>query len=510
MNKFKQKFTSVLLGRNASSGALTAIVIAAVVFVNIIINLLTSALGLYIYRAPEDDLSVSDASDALFEEAIGRGYKVTVTFCMDRDALKEHTTGKFVYETACGFKERYPDFIELEFVNVLTKLYYDYDNVFSEVREFDSDLYSKDMRGNENAINNSSIIFECGSNYRVLTDVSTNVGFADFFTLDTSYTANAYNGEEVFASMINWVLNAEHGTAYFTVGHGETADVTLYNALTCAGYYVEELDLKQKEVPDDAELVIISNPKNDFEKAAPGAAVRSEIERLTSYAARGGSFMVFIDPLVSKLSTLESFIDGFGIGFKRDGNGTKELVKDPDNAITSDGFTLVCDYSDTELADAIGDKIGGYGGRVIVRDVGALTLSGESAKPLLVSSGSSVTQSGGETTDSDGAYTVAAYSSVPNDDGTEAKIFVIPSVYLTAYDAMITNGYANKNFLYSLFDVFFEKGEMPYGCKSILYDTGTLENLTMGTAKLYTALLIFIPVAIAAVGAVLIIRRKNR
>jgi LPXTG-motif cell wall-anchored protein len=32
----------------------------------------------------------------------------------------------------------------------------------------------------------------------------------------------------------------------------------------------------------------------------------------------------------------------------------------------------------------------------------------------------------------------------------------------------------------------------------------------MGTAKIYTALLLAIPVLISAVGAILIIRRKNR
>ena len=44
----------------------------------------------------------------------------------------------------------------------------------------------------------------------------------------------------------------------------------------------------------------------------------------------------------------------------------------------------------------------------------------------------------------------------------------------------------------------------------MLYDTATLENLVMGTARIYTAVIMAFPVAIAAVGAVVIIRRKNR
>ena len=46
--------------------------------------------------------------------------------------------------------------------------------------------------------------------------------------------------------------------------------------------------------------------------------------------------------------------------------------------------------------------------------------------------------------------------------------------------------------------------------RTILYDTETLENLTMGTAKIYTALIMLIPAAAALVGAVILIRRKNR
>ena len=55
-----------------------------------------------------------------------------------------------------------------------------------------------------------------------------------------------------------------------------------------------------------------------------------------------------------------------------------------------------------------------------------------------------------------------------------------------------------------------EKGDMPYGCNSVIFDDGTLENLTMGQAKLYTVLLIAIPAVLAAVGIFVMIRRKNR
>ena len=87
---------------------------------------------------------------------------------------------------------------------------------------------------------------------------------------------------------------------------------------------------------------------------------------------------------------------------------------------------------------------------------------------------------------------------------------VVPSIYISVADALITNGYANKEFLFASFEYLFGAKGMPYGCRAVLYDTQTLENLTMGTARLYTAIILAIPTAIAVVGSVIIIRRKNR
>ena len=129
---------------------------------------------------------------------------------------------------------------------------------------------------------------------------------------------------------------------------------------------------------------------------------------------------------------------------------------------------------------------------------------------LVPSSSTSVTEAGGRTVDSSGNYTVAAYSLKDNELGDDAAMFVMPSIYLASTNAIVTNRYANKDFLYSLCECLFGAGSMPYGCNSVVYDDGILENLPMGAAKLYTAALVAIPVIIAAVGAVVMIRRKNR
>ena len=147
--------------------------------------------------------------------------------------------------------------------------------------------------------------------------------------------------------------------------------------------------------------------------------------------------------------------------------------------------------------------------RVVLREAVALELSGNAISVLNASS-SSICQADGKTVDTDGNYVLAAYSSKANDVADDSKIFFMFDGSLASNDAVITNGYSNKDFLYSLFDVVYEREDLPYGCRTVVSNKLILENLTMGTARIYTAILLAIPVALIAVGAVVMIRRKNR
>ena len=498
----------MLRGRNFASGLLVAIVIAAVVFVNIICYTLSSYFELYFYVPDEIDFSISDTFKEKFDDASERlGKKVTVTFCMDESDIKNHSTGEYVYNTAKKFAEKYPDLISLRFINIYRMSDADGNDVSEEL-----EIYKKDGKGNPNSIKTHSVIFSTDSSYRVVTDGVSSVGFSDFYTLDSGLNATSYNGEEVFASMVSWVLTENHGTAYFTVGHGETASASLYNVLTAAGYYVDTVNLRDSKgggIPDDAELIIISNPINDFEKSGEGSAVISEIDRLRHYREEGGSIFVTVDSYSTRLYALYEFLGEYGVSLLKSDDGQLQTVQDMENGITTDGYTIVAEYADTEIGQGVKDKLENLGGRVILRDVAPLSLTGD-AKSLLETSSTSVCLSGGQVTDSSGSYPIAAYSELVGETGKTAKLFFIPSIYLTATDAMVTNGYANKDFLFSLFDIFYGKGDMPYGCNSIVYDSLLLENLTMGTARLYTAALLAIPTLIAVAGVVVLIRRKNR
>ena len=496
----------MLKGRNFISGLLVATVICAVAFVNIIAYTLGNYFGWYFYVSEEPDFSISDTFSDTFMAAEGK--QIKVTFCMSRTELESNTFGAYVLKTAEEFVKKYPDLFKLRFVNLVTK----YDADGNDVKD-ELEIYKDNGRGGRNYISEASVIFECGQNYRVLTDVVSSSGFADFYTLDSNMYVTSYNGEEIFAAMSAWVLSDKHPEAYFTIGHGEAIMPTLYNLLLAAGYYVDTVNLRDRADADEklarADLLVIANPTTDIDRSE-NPELATEYERIKNFADKGGSLFVTVDPYAKRLDTFYSLLSEYGIALYTTEDGSRQTVKDDTAAITLDGFTFAATVDSSDSVSAgIKNKLDELGGSVILSEASPLLLTGE-AKPLLVSSPSAVCYSGGEVSDTRGSYAMAAYSTLEGQLGEESKLFFIPSIYLTAIDAMVTRGYANKDFLYSLFDEFFEMGDMPYGCNSILYDTTTLENLTMGTARVYTALILSIPAVICIVGAVTLIRRRNR
>ena len=157
-----------------------------------------------------------------------------------------------------------------------------------------------------------------------------------------------------------------------------------------------------------------------------------------------------------------------------------------------------------------GEKLALYtDSNVIVKDVSSLKLSG-AATEVFVTSGSSSVYTGADVVDNGGNYCVGAMSVADAENGGKSTIFVMPSIYLTANDATVATGYANRDFLYVMLEDAFGASSVPHGCNVVYASTNMLENLTMGTARTITALLLSIPAVIAVIGAVVVVRRKNR
>ena len=483
-----------------------------VLVANTVIYTVFSLLGWQIYPAMTEDFSIGDHFDETIDMAGKAGKRITIMFCYPSEReVREHGTGGYVYRTAKEFEKKYPGVVEIKYVNIMT-------NTDSDGNHVDVSKYSIDREGNETPIAKSSVIFICGENYKVLTDLRTDAGYSNFYVLDYSGSdpvAIAYNGEEVMLSAMSWVLQDEHKTAYFTMGHGESIDPSFAELVANAGYLISTVDLKSADVnPESTDLLIISNPKTDFEASDKNTNAKSESDRLQFYLESGGNLFVMLNSLADELPVLEAMLADSGISVSysenADGDRAANIVRDIAASIVPSGYTIAADFPENPAGLWIADTVKRYSdGRVILGDVTALELSG-SAQPLLVSTSGAELFAHGAVTDNAGGYALAAYSTVTGKDGTVGRIVVIPTAQMATTAALVTNGYANKDFLYSIFEYLYKVELLPYGSSIISFDTTLLEGLTMGTANVYTALLLAIPVAVAAVGAVILIRRKNR
>jgi ABC-type uncharacterized transport system involved in gliding motility auxiliary subunit len=105
------------------------------------------------------------------------------------------------------------------------------------------------------------------------------------------------DNEQDITNGIIKVVSGQQRKVYFTQGHGEkdtgSAERDGYNAIAKAlggeNYTVDKLVIAQQgAVPDDASVVIVAGPRNDF--------FQPEIDALKKYLDKGGKLLLELDP----------------------------------------------------------------------------------------------------------------------------------------------------------------------------------------------------------------------
>ena len=92
MKKIKEKFQKLFRAENVTGATITALLIGAVIVINVIAYALTVGYGLYYTPTEKLDLSISSASDEKFSSYEGDG--VDVIFCRSSVTFDEETGTK--------------------------------------------------------------------------------------------------------------------------------------------------------------------------------------------------------------------------------------------------------------------------------------------------------------------------------------------------------------------------------------------------------------------------------
>ena len=291
------------------------------------------------FTEPEKFLTITktaafDTEKGLYETNV----KVKLVFCDLPDNLNSDGSQRMVYKTAKDLEEKFPDYIEVECIDIW--------NNSTAVQKYKTTSMS--------TITSTNVIIESGTEFRVCS-------LRSFFVFNSTSDTQAwgYRGEKVFASNILAVAQAEAPIACVTVNHTETfSDYELLYTLQDAGYKVQTIDLAYQEIPEDCRLIVIYNPKEDF-MVKDGISEISEIEKIDRYLdGLSCSLMVFVNPETPKLTNLEEYLEEWGVVINRHtdqlGDTYNYVVKESTNmSLTSDGYTFSGTYTERGVGASI-------------------------------------------------------------------------------------------------------------------------------------------------------------
>ncbi len=530
------------------SAALTALIIAVIIIINVIFSALTQKFMWYVDLTPELLYSLSDEALDLIEngddefdsaspiemvdkiraETGDESMMINIIFCDYPDNLNANSSQRYVHHTALELQDEFPDHVNVEYRDVTRNP--------SSVDAFRVNTLTN--------INTTSVIIEFGTEYRVRT-------IRSFFTFNSSEDDEpwAYNGEKAFTSSILAVTRAAAPIACLTTNHGETVSEEFLQVLVDAGYDVRQLDLSSQEIPEDCRLIVVHNPISDFDTSS-GV---NEITKLDKFLDGTNSMMVFMNPDVQPLVEFEEYLTEWGIVFDRNAEGNANRVMDTSQSLTPDGYTFKGEYVTVGGAASFTSDLrsGGYPKSMIFKNTMSISYSDlfpeKTYTPEDTTSGEQSYKYGGYYTDGVSRTIHDIFVTSPNaksyaggqlaepaSEENPLKLMTLSmesrntqesnytsineasyvvacgSVDFTSNELLQSGAYGNTDLLLTALRAIGRE-PVPVGLEPKPFADYEIDTVTTSEATQYTVVLAIVPLLAASItGIVIIVRRKNR
>ena len=319
------------------SVALTVVIIAAVILLNVLVTALSQTYLWYIDMTPEPRFTLSDEAKEILAGTDGiagldPSQKVTIIFCNDEDIWSQgETLLSQVWTTAWEMHLEFPEIIEIEYRDIYTNP--------TSVSDYAVRTGKK--------IDQQSVIITSGEEVRVY-------NLENFYQLDENQNVVGYDGEQLFVSSVLSVTRAQAPKLAITTNHGETYDEELVKLFDQIGFEVVKIDLSKDEIDPDCRVILISAPTSDFleKNDAVGGGLQSdvsEIDKLDDFLNGNNSLIVlFNKDTPNNLVNLDAFLAGWGIAVARTDNNENYVIRDLENSLTTNGYTNKAVYETSE------------------------------------------------------------------------------------------------------------------------------------------------------------------
>ncbi len=536
-------------GRGTVMTAISALVLVAAFLLGIGSAAVKTSLNSYIDMTDE---GLYTLTDAFIEEVSGITDEIVITFCADPDILLNNYDTRYTYIMAREIEKR------MKNVKVVTC---DVGRNPTAVQEYRTTSTTK--------IAWDDVIVSCDKRYRILsakaffsTDTSTDTYFAyngEYKMASVMLSITAIERPVVY-------FTVGHGEAVYDPTDPENAENeknrAFYQLLLDNGLEVRTLSLDTEPIPEDCVLLIMNGPTADYATPASDRYLVNAtppIEKIDRYLDDAGSLMVFKDPTAT-LPALEEYLNEWGMAYEngvtvkadRTGAGDDAALEAarealfavyPESSKEALGNSLFPDIADLTTAPRTVVVRSGYLRSLWVNNSkGFSTATSALTSPvLLAAEDAKAYNAEGVIVNDEGSYSLAQLTvRVATRDARDycSYVFCAATTELTRTETLDNPTYANYDVLFSTIRTISRTDEYAsdalgglnmnsemYGGKRLIssemsatkkdvYENGKLVftylGLTPSAAVWWTVLLLSPAVAVLAVGAVRLIRRRHR
>ncbi|MDD6094887.1 MAG: Gldg family protein [Clostridia bacterium] len=484
-NDKKRKF-------NIIGTAVTALLLAAAVLINITVYVLADKFRWYIDMTKGQVYSLCDASKEILSDVKD---EVNIYFAVEADKVYEASPNLYyVYQTA---REMEADFdnIHVKCVDIIKNpaFFKGYHTTAAQ------DIYT------------TSVIVESGTEFRLYTVDS-------FFVTNEDGKIWAYEGEYKLVTAVLTVTAAEMPVVAFTASHGEkTGDKAkaLVSLFSDGGFEVVDVDLSREELPEDVRIVVVNDPVYDFTGIEGGDA--DEIKKLDAFMDTFGTLMVFSSPEnAGNLTNLSEFLSEWGIAFTPD-----TYIKDTSHSLSVDGKKVLADYTSDSMGASLYLDIANMENapKTVMGNVMPLKVlyeeddqldGSKQTSPVLTAYDTAKAVSAEGETDAGGVplLTVTRETKLIDNEYYYSYVLVGGSADFLSDSYINSTSFANRDIVYNTMKTTGIK-RIPADIEPKVLDDTEMTVSTAQANRWTVALTVCMPAVFALAGVVVYIRRKN-
>ena len=351
----------------------------------------------------------------------------------------------------------------------------------------------------DETVYNNSLVVECGSKSRY-------IAYDDIYLQEVDYTtysyATSFDGEGAITSAIDYVVSDELPQLYVLEGHGEAELSTVFSEqLGKENMEVNTFSLlTENAVPEAADCVLIYAPESDISQ--------EEKNILADYVSAGGKLLVLAGPTEDgTLTNLYSLLADYGV------TAEEGIVVEGDSSHYAFGYPLILlpDMGDSAITQSLTAE--NYYAIIPIAQGMTVSDSATNVTALLTTSDTSFSKAAGyqlstyekEEGDTDGPFAVAV--SVTDSSGGEIVWFGSSLMLEEGYNEYSSGGNLDL-VMNALSDLVGEREAIAIRSKSLDYNYLTISESTASLLK--TVMIGVIPIAFAAAGVYVVAKRRMK